>query len=83
MKTIKIKLSQTPDGAFRVVSYANTVQLSVGQIVAPAVVENWARMPRVQFTVVGDNEQADDALLDIGAHEVLPERIDINTEGME
>lgn len=54
MKTVTVNLTQEPNpGLFRVVSFSNTVQLSIGQIVPVAKVEDWCCIPRVNVRVIG------------------------------
>ena len=64
MKTLTVKLTQEPSaGLFRVVSFTNTVQLSVGQVVKAATVEDWCLRPHVQVHVVGMTPQVDEEVL--------------------
>lgn len=54
MKTVSVVLTQEPEsGFFRVQSFTNTVQLSIGQIVPAAKVGEWCTIPRVNVRVVG------------------------------
>jgi hypothetical protein len=53
MKTVKVTLRQADTGQFRVERFTNTVQLSVGQLVPVATVENWCALSRVQVEVIG------------------------------
>jgi hypothetical protein len=61
MKTLKITLRQSDAGQFRVERFTNTVQLSVGQLVPVATVENWCAMARVQVEVIGMVQDEEDS----------------------
>ncbi len=52
MKTVSIRLLQDKN-EFEVVSFTNTVQLSVGMRVNSSSVADWCAMPRVQVSVIG------------------------------
>ncbi len=73
MKTCCIVLTQEDQaGLFRVVSFSNTVQLSVGQTVDIERVERWCATPRVNVRVVGrSNPDAEQPQLDGGGHDAL------------
>ena len=54
MKTITVRLTQEPEkGLYRVKSFANTVDLQVGQIVQREKVMEWCAWARVNVYVVG------------------------------
>ena len=58
MKNIVIRLTQEPEGnQFRVVSWSNSTQLSVGQLIPAARVSEWCAAPRIQVHIVGMTPQ--------------------------
>lgn len=67
MKTLRINLTQEPEGnAFRVVSWTNSTQLSVGQVVPAAVVAGWCERANIQVNVMGLTPVAQESLDLIG-----------------
>jgi hypothetical protein len=54
MKTVTITLTQEDSpGLFRVQSFTNTIQLSIGMLVKVESVEQWCATPRINVRVVG------------------------------
>jgi len=51
-KIRSIKLSQNADDTFTVLSFSNTAQLSIGQVVNRSRLEYWAGLPDVRTVVV-------------------------------
>lgn len=58
MKAITIAVSQEQDGRFRVASFTNTAELTVGLVVNRDRLARWVNLPHVTVRVVGMTPEA-------------------------
>jgi hypothetical protein len=74
-KIRNITLQQNDNGTYTILSFSNTAQLSIGQVVDNARLAYWASMPDVRFKVVAAPAERADDLDEENAQETSPVRV--------